>query len=356
MRETLEKAIHLETRPYSDADAEWDEFVAQHPRGSILQTTHWAMLKGRFGWTPQRVWLRKDGRLIAGAQMLIRSVAFGLVKMAYIPHGPLVNWDDAELVDVLLNQIDVAAYKSRAGILKVEPLLWQDEFGAEQWRTLCEQQGMLAGTDTIQPPRTMLVDLRPPSDTILASFKQKTRYNIRLAEKKGVTVRQGLAQDLPAFNRLMHITGQRNEFGVHASEYYRDAYNLFRPEQRVMLLAEYEGKPLAGAMIFVNGKTATYLFGGSSNEERERMPTYAVQWAALEWAKAQGCDWYDLWGVPDAEPDELEAQFESRSDDLWGVYRFKRGFNGLIRRTVGPADRVYNRLVYRLYQRRRGQG
>lgn len=356
MRETVEKAIHLETRPYTEADAEWDKFVARHPHGSILQTTHWAMLKGRFGWTPQRVWLRKDGQLVAGAQILIRSVAFGLIKMAYIPHGPLVNWDDAELVDVLMNQIDLAAYRNRAGILKMEPLLWQDEFGAERWQALCEKEGMLAGTDTIQPPRTMLVDLRPQPDTILDSFKQKTRYNIRLAAKKGVTVRQGTVEDLPAFNRLMHITGQRNEFGVHAPEYYRDAYNLFSPEQRVMLLAEYEGKPLVGAMIFANGPMATYLFGGSSNEERERMPTYAVQWAAIEWAKARGCDWYDLWGVPDTEPDELEAQFESRNDGLWGVYRFKRGFNGWVRRTVGPADRVYNRLVYRLYQRRRGMG
>lgn len=356
MRETVEKAIHLETRPYTEADAEWDEFVARHPHGSILQTTHWAMLKGRFGWTPQRVWLRKDGQLVAGAQILIRSVAFGLIKMAYIPHGPLVNWDDAELVDVLMNQIDLAAYRNRAGILKMEPLLWQDAFGAERWQALCEQQGMLADTDTIQPPRTMLVDLRPQSDAILANFKQKTRYNIRLAEKKGVVVREGTADDLPVFNRLMQITGQRNAFGVHAPEYYRDAYNLFRPEQRVMLLAEYEGKPLSGAMIFTNGKMATYLFGGSSNEERERMPTYAIQWAAIEWAKARGCDWYDLWGVPDTEPDTLEAQFESRSDGLWGVYRFKRGFNGWMRRTVGPADRVYNRLVYRLYQRRRGMG
>lgn len=355
MRETLEKAISLETRPYTDADAEWDAFVANHPQGSVLQTTHWAMLKGRFGWSPQRVWLRREGQLIAGAQMLIRSVAFGLVKMAYIPHGPLVNWEDEEQVDVLFNQIDLAAYKNRAGILKLEPLLWQDQLDPERWTALCHKFNMVAATDTIQPPRTMLLDLRPPLDDILTSFKQKTRYNIRLAAKKGVTVRQGAAADLPAFNRLMRITGGRNQFGVHAPEYYRDAFDLFSPEQRTLLLAEYEGKLLAGAMIFAIGPTATFLFGGSSNEERERMPAYAIQWAAIEWAKAQGCQWYDLWGVPDADPDELESQFSGRDDGLWGVYRFKRGFNGQIRRTVGPADRVYNRLVHRLYQWRRGR-
>lgn len=353
MRDLIENALNLETRPYTDADAEWDEFVAGHPHGSILQTTAWAMLKGRFGWTPQRVWLKKEGKLIAGAQMLVRSVAFGLVKMAYIPHGPLVDWQDEALVDVLLNQIDLAAYRSRAGIVKMEPLVWQDEIGAERWAALCQKHDLLAETDTIQPPRTMLLDLRPQSDDILASFKQKTRYNIRLAAKKGVTVREGAAQDLPAFNQMMRTTGQRNEFGVHAPEYYRDAYDLFPASQRTLLLAEYEGKPLAGAMIFTLGPMATFLFGGSSNEERERMPAYAIQWAAIEWAKAQGCHWYDLWGLPDADPDELEAQFESREDGLWGVYRFKRGFGGQIRRTVGPVDRVYNRLVQRLYQWRR---
>ncbi|MEI2611987.1 MAG: peptidoglycan bridge formation glycyltransferase FemA/FemB family protein [Candidatus Promineifilaceae bacterium] len=356
MREVIENALNLESRPYTDADAEWDAFVANHPCGSILQTTHWAMLKGRFGWTPQRVWLKKDGQLIAGAQLLIRSVAFGLVKMAYIPHGPLVNWEDEEQVDVLLNQIDLAAYRNRAGIVKMEPLLWQDEFGAERWQAVAQKFDLLTNTDTIQPPRTMLVDLRPQLDTILASFKQKTRYNIRLAAKKEVTVREGAAADLPTFNRLMQTTGQRNAFGVHAPEYYRDAFDLFNPDKRTLLLAEYQGKPLAGAMIFAHGPLATFLFGGSSNEERERMPAYAVQWAAMAWAKAQGCHWYDLWGVPDAPLDELEAQFESRDDGLWGVYRFKRGFNGVIKRTVGPADRVYNRLVYRLYQRRRGMG
>ena len=352
----LDKIIEIGERPYSEEDAEWDNFVANHPHGSLLQTTNWARLKNRFGWTSHRVWLRKDGKLAAGAQVLYRSAAAGLVKMAYIPHGPLVDWHDKEQVTILLNQIDQSVYERGAGILKMEPLLWQDASTTAHWQTICQQHNLLPNTDTIQPPNTILIDLRPSPDDILAAMKQKTRYNIRLAAKKGVTVRQGGLSDIAAFNKLMRQTGERDAFGVHTPMYYHAAFEIFAPNNQVALfLAEYEERPLAGVMVFVLGKTAAYLYGASSNEERQRMPTYAVQWAAMEWAKAQGCHWYDLWGVPDAPEAELEANFADRHDGLWGVYRFKRGFGGQLQRTIGATDRVYNKLVYKLYQWRRGR-
>jgi lipid II:glycine glycyltransferase (peptidoglycan interpeptide bridge formation enzyme) len=352
----LDKLLEIGERPYSEEDAEWDAFVANHPHGSILQTTNWARLKNRFGWTSHRVWMRREGKLVAGAQILYRSAAMGLLKMAYIPHGPLVDWDDDEQVTILLNQIDQSVYERGAGILKMEPLLWQTEAMTTKWAAICQQHNLRPNTDTIQPPNTVLIDLRPSAPEILAAMKQKTRYNIRLAAKKGVSVRQGSLEDIPAFNKLMHVTGERDQFGVHAPIYYHAAYEIFSPTNQVALfLAEYEERPLAGVMVFAVGQTAAYLYGASSNEERQRMPTYAAQWAAMEWAKAQGCHWYDLWGVPDAPQDELEANFTQRHDGLWGVYRFKRGFGGQIRRTIGATDHVYNNFVYKLYQWRRGR-
>jgi lipid II:glycine glycyltransferase (peptidoglycan interpeptide bridge formation enzyme) len=186
-------------------------------------------------------------------------------------------------------------------------------------------------------------------------MKQKTRYNIRLAEKKGVTTRLGTAADLPAFHGIMQVTGQRDRFGIHALAYYHAAYELFAPAQVALIVAEFEGKPLAGVMVFAWGETAAYLYGASSDEERQRMPAYAAQWAAMRWARAKGCTIYDLWGIPDAPEEELEAQFTGRTDALWPVYRFKRGFGGEIRRVVGAADRVYNPLLHRLYRWRRGR-
>lgn len=347
--------FQLGEQPYTDADAEWDDFIAGHPHGSILQTTHWARLKGRFGWRSYRVWVRDQGKLTAGAQLLFRSRAWGLLRIGYLPHGPLVDWDNAELANVLFNQIDWAVWEHRAGLLKIEPLLWQDDLDEGQWQALCARHELVTPTDTVQPPRTMLLDLTQSEEALLAAMKPKTRYNIRLAERKEVTVREGTAADLPAFTRLMQTTGQRNAFGVHSPDYYRAAFELFAPEGHAALwLAEFNGRPLAGVMVFKWGRRASYLFGGSSDEERQRMPSYAAQWAAVRWAKQQGCIAYDLWGVPDAEPDELEAQFEQRDDGLWGVYRFKRGWGGRIARTVGCADKVYNDLVYRLYRRQRG--
>lgn len=350
----LDKLLGLEEQGYTEEDAEWDAFVASHPHGSLLQTTGWARLKNRFGWTSHRVWLKHDGRMAAGAQILYKSAALGLLKMAYVPHGPLVDWADAEQTAVLLNQIDHSVYSRRAGLAKIEPLLWQDEMPPEAWADLCRQHTLQVRTDSIQPPQTILIDLRPSLDDILATMKQKTRYNIRLAAKKGVTVRQGERADLPAFVQLMQLTGQRDGFGVHTPMYYQAAFDIFSETDQVALfLAEFASRPLAAIMAFTLGQHAYYFYGASSNEERERMPNYAVQWAAIQWAKTRGCQWYDLWGIPDAPEEELEANFTTRHDGLWGVYRFKRGFGGQIRRTVGPIDRVYNQLAYKLYKWKR---
>lgn len=351
----VSKIFDLGEQPYSEIDAEWDAFVAAHPRGSILQTTNWARLKSRFGWSSRRVWMRRDGRLVAGAQVLFRSVALGIVKLGYIPHGPLVDWHDAEQVEVLFNHIDQAAYERGAGMLKLEPRIWQDEMRIEEWTALYGRHGCVPSPDTIQPPRTVTIDLTPAEDELLARMKQKTRYNIRLAEKKGVTVREGTADDLPAFIRLMQITGRRDQFGIHDPAYYRTAYELFAPRDAALWLAEFEGRPLAGVMVFASGRSAAYLYGASSDEERQRMPAYAAQWAAIRWAKARGCTTYDMWGIPDAGEEELEANFTERQDGLWPVYRFKRGFGGEIRRTVGAADRVYNPMLHRLYAWQRGR-
>lgn len=346
----LDKWLELGEQPYRDLDATWDAFVAAHPQGSLLQTTAWARLKNNFGWSSQRVWLRQDGRFVAGAQILFKPVALGLARVAYIPHGPLVNWQDSQQVAILFNQIDLAIYERRAAFVKIEPLLWQTEMPPERWQAVCQATGCQADTDTIQPPRTAVLDLRPSLDDILSSMKQKTRYNIRLAAKKEITVRQGTAADLTTFGRLMTVTGQRDGFGTHPTDYYRRAYEVFAPDHVALFLAEYAAQPLSAVMVFRCGQRAAYLYGASGDEERARMPNYAAQWAAIQWAKEHGCTEYDLWGIPDAAPEQLEADFTNRHDGLWGVYRFKRGFGGDIRRTVGAADRIYNQRTYRLYR------
>ncbi len=139
-------------------------------------------------------------------------------------------------------------------------------------------------------------------------------------------------------------------FGVHSLEYYRRAYELFHPSGAAeLLVAEFDGKPLAALMVFVRGKRSWYMYGASTDEERNRMPTYLLQWEAMKWARAKGAQEYDLWGTPDEDEAKLEAEFENRHDGLWGVYRFKRGFGGRLKRAVQAVDRIYNPLLYKLY-------
>ncbi|MGA9191482.1 MAG: peptidoglycan bridge formation glycyltransferase FemA/FemB family protein, partial [Anaerolineales bacterium] len=303
----------------------------------------WGELKSGYGWSHERILAGP-----AGALILYRQLPMGLT-LAYVPKGPVGSW-----LPTLLPALDDACRARGAFALKLEP----DESDPLFDSARMPSEGFRPGSHSIQPRRTLIVDLSPDEDDILAGMHQKTRYNIRLAGRKGVSVRPWT--DLAAFGAMMNRTGERNEFGVHLPAYYRQAYTLFHPEDQCeILVAEHDGQPLAAVMVFARGRRAWYFYGASLDIERQRMPTYLLQWEAMRWAKAKGCLEYDLWGVPDEDEESLEAQFTHRSDGLWGVYRFKRGFGGRLRRTPGAWDRVYRPLpymIYRLVAQRRIQG
>jgi lipid II:glycine glycyltransferase (peptidoglycan interpeptide bridge formation enzyme) len=149
----------------------------------------------------------------------------------------------------------------------------------------------------------------------------------------------------------MRVTGTRDEFGIHQASYYQKAYEIFSRENScVILMASYEGNPLAAIMVFRRGNRAWYFYGASNNQERNRMPTYLLQWEGMKWAASMGVKQYDLWGIPDGPEDALENQFTTRSDGLWGVYRFKRGFGGEVKRSAGVYQKILNQPLYALYQ------
>ena len=317
---------------------EWNRFLEGHPHAHVLQTGEWGELKSGFGWDAARI-ISGD----AGIQILFRKLPFGFT-IAYAPK-PVTSYQSSVSSEQFWNEVDSVCRKRRAIFLKVEPDLWEDSLTFELRNT---QHATRRSPHNIQPPRTILIDIRGTEDEILARMKQKTRYNIRLAEKKGVTIRAW--DDIPAFHKMMLVTGGRDEFGVHSLEYYRRAYELFRPTGMAeLLVAEFEGKPLAALMIFARGNRAWYIYGASTDENRNLMPTYLLQWEAMKWARSKGAQEYDLWGVPDEDEATLEAEFETRHDGLWGVYRFKRGFGGELRRAQQAVDRVYNPLLYRMY-------
>lgn len=323
---------------------EWQNFLKNHPNAHILQTAEWGELKSAFGWDVLRIISGDEG-----IQLLFRKLPLGFT-IAYAPKP--VSGNQLALISAQLRvEIDAVCRNKRAVFLKIEPDVWDSEYIAldpERWP-------LIPSPHNIQPPRTVVISLEGSIDDILARMKQKCRYNIRLAEKKSITVRTW--DDLDGFHQLMRVTGGRDGFGVHSLAYYRKAYELFHPAGMAeLLLAEFESKPLAALMVFANGARSWYLYGASNDEERNRMPTYLLQWQAIKWAKERGCSVYDLWGVPDVDEVALETQFEIRHDELWGVYRFKRGFGGQVKRAAQALDRVYMPLLYSMVLWRMGNG
>jgi peptidoglycan pentaglycine glycine transferase (the first glycine) len=351
--------------------ASWDALVAAAPQGHLLQSWAWGELKSRFGWRVQR--FAVEG---ACAQVLYRHLPAGLGSIAYVPKGPLLDWTDSAAARRMLEAIRPLALAQRAICLKIEPNA-AEKAGAPCCSGMPEEHdeaqkpsiadgtaartpdlaerlaalGFRPSTQTVQPRRTLLIDLDAEPEALLARMKQKTRYNIRLATRRGVQVRAGREEDLPAFYHLMQRTAERDGFGIHTQDYYESAHHLLvKPGLGRLLLAEHEGTLLAGMVVMAFAGEACYMYGASADEGRNLMPTYLLQWESMLWAKEMGCQTYDLWGVPDEEAEVLEAGFPERSEGLWGVYRFKRGFGGRLVRSPGAWDLVYAPLRYRLYQ------
>ncbi len=330
---------------------DWERFLSEKPQAHFLQTGEWGELKSAFGWEPAR--LVNQG---VGAQVLFRRLPLGFT-IAYVPKAaPEVLAGQANMQ--FWGELDDLCRRRRAILCKIEPDAWEAPPtpmpppplppGATALR-------QVPSAHSIQPRRTIVVDLHGSEASMLSRMKPKCRYNIGLARKKGVSVETWT--DLAGFHRMLESTSRRDNFSVHTEAYYARAYKLFRPAGLCELfVARYEGNPLAALMVFTRGGRAWYVYGGSEDAERERMPNYLLQWEAMRWARERGCETYDLWGVPDEDADTLEAHFRERHDGLWGVYRFKRGFGGELRRAAPSVDRVYIAWLYPLYVRLAGTG
>jgi peptidoglycan pentaglycine glycine transferase (the first glycine) len=317
--------------------AEWDKLLSKFPNPHILQTAPWGELKAEFGWQLAHI---EAGE--CGAQILIKAIIPGM-NFAYIPKGPVgIDWEQ------IWPEIDGLCREKRCIFLKVEPDIWELANEDQANKQSSPPNGFIKSSHPIQPRRSLIIDLSRDEAHILGKMKQKTRYNINLALKKNVIVRP--YTDISTFYELMKVTGQRDQFGIHSQAYYQKALDLFqRRGECQLLVAEYEGVPISALIVFKVDQRAWYFYGASAEIHREMMPNYLLQWEAIRWAKSQGCSEYDLWGVPDEELEVLEANFTSRKEGLWGVYRFKRGFGGELRRSVGAWDRIYHPLLYRLY-------
>jgi lipid II:glycine glycyltransferase (peptidoglycan interpeptide bridge formation enzyme) len=305
-------------------------------------------------------------------RQILRNGFAARLSILYLPKGPLLDWANASLRKRVLDDLQSFAKQQGAIFLKMDPDVVlgtgvpgsaEDVLDANGQAIVSElkRRGWGYASDQIQFRNTVLIDLTPTEEEMLARMKQKTRYNIRLAEKKGVTLRVGTLDDLGMLYKMYAETSLRDGFVIRDEAYYQTVWEMFmaRNQSPVSnlqfsnspitnnqlpfsepLIAEVNTDPVAAIFVFHFAGRAYYLYGMSRDQHREKMPTYLLQWEAMKRAKARGCTVYDLWGAPEA--------FDA-SDSLWGVYRFKEGLGGRVVRTLGAWDFAPSPLWYKMY-------
>ena len=337
----------------------WNAIVAGLPGASFLQTREWATVKAATGWDalPQ-IWRDATGKPVAAALVLRRQVRLGGLAaklcVMYVPRGPLLDWQDASLRSRVLADLQSLAKKSGAIFLKMDPEvnlgsgLPGEDSASENRDGLSIQSELirdkwLFSQDQIQFRNTVLLDLDCSEADWLARMKQKTRYNLRLSQRKGVRVRIGGEADFKSLYQMYAETSIRDGFVIRPESYYFSVWKTFMDQGMCQpLIAEVDGESIAALLLFTFARRAWYVYGMSREIQRDKMPNYLLQWEAMRAAKAAGALQYDLWGAPE--------RFDE-NDSMWGVYRFKEGLGGEVLRGLGAWDFPSRPLVYSLYTR-----
>ncbi len=339
--------MQLVRKTVSSAE-KWHAIQTRLPHPHPLQSWTWGAFKARWGWTMHPTAWEYDGNMLAAALVLKRNLPRTPYSLLYIPKGPNFDYADADLRSAILTQLEALAQTHRALAVTIDPDVVQawgvtpqpDATGGAFVADLM-QRGWRYSQQQVQFRNTCTLDLSADEDVLLAAFKSKTRYNIRLAARKGIIIRRGDSADFPIIAQMYTETAGRNDFAVRPPAYYLDLWQaLFDDGMACPLIAEFEGIPVSAVIIVTYGKLALYMYGASTEQERQRMPNHLLQWEAIRWAKANGCTTYDFWGAPD--------EFEE-SDRMWGVWRFKSGFEPVVRRHIGAWDYPVRPIMYRLY-------
>jgi lipid II:glycine glycyltransferase (peptidoglycan interpeptide bridge formation enzyme) len=335
----------MQVREVLDNETEaWNAFVAESPTGDLLQSFEGGELKRRSGgWQPIRLAAEHDGRILGAVSILKRRFPRLNKCIFYAPRGPVCDFSDPRAFDALVDAVKARAGREGAILLKIDPPV---EVGGPLDAGFLSKAGFVPVPDPqgfggIQPRCVMQLDLRPSMDDLLANCKPKWRYNIRLAEKKGVRVRSDCTKDdLRVFYDLLKETAQRDRFLVRGFDYYECMWDiLVEAGYARLFLTEYEGEPVAGALLFIFGDKCWYTYGASSNRHRNVMPNHLMQWRMIEWAKDSGCTVYDFRGVsPRQDADE--------EDNLSGLNRFKAGFGARFVEYIGEFDLPFSGFWY----------
>ncbi|MHB1125857.1 MAG: lipid II:glycine glycyltransferase FemX [Bacillota bacterium] len=319
----------------------YDSFVARSPKGHILQSYPWGEVKARTGWIPLRLVVKEDDSIIAAISILKRAIPGVGKSILYAPRGPVLDIQRHDLYDFLLGSVKDLARDQGGIMLKIDPDIpaANKEFNAYLASRKFQPADKGDGFEGTQPRYVFRLDITPPLEQLLADLHPKTRYNLRLAERKGVTVREEVTMDdLPVFYRILQETAERDRFLIRSYAYFEVLWKeLVTRGYAKLFMADFQGEPIAGTLAFILGDKAWYIYGASSNRHRNLMPNYLLQWTMIRWAKENSCAMYDFRGVPG----EL-----TEDNPLYGLYRFKKGFNGEYVQFIGEYDLVFLPAYY----------
>ena len=326
-----------------ETEQEYTEFLESHERCNFQQSLEWGKVKTN--WIKEVVLAEDENHKIIGSICVwIRKMPiFG--NMMYSSRGPVCDIHDKKVLEQLTDGIKELGKKYNAFVLRIEPDIKKDD---QEFRKIVEEIGYKIKDDAkdfkdeIQPRFVFRLDIKGKTeDEVLAGCHQKTRYNIRLAKRKGVVVKEGTREDLKDFHKIMIETGSRDGFIIRSLDYFEKMYDELAPKHMKLLMAYYEDKPISGIIPIMYGNKTWYLYGASSNQHRNLMPNYLLQWEMIRQAIQNKCDIYDFRGVSGVV-DETHPQY--------GLYRFKKGFGAEFTEFIGEVYWPFKPLTYKLYK------
>lgn len=317
----------------------WNEFVEKSLHCNVTQTYEWGKLMQSLHTETLHIGvIDEEGQLCAVILLLISKLPVLRIPYFYAPRGPVIDNPTSPAMTVLLDFVKAEADKRGVCMLKVEPNALDDD---TQWLTALQTHAFRPNPHANHLRHEWVLDIRPDEEKILAGMKKTWRYCVRLASRKDVQVREGQGSaDIDLFYRLLNTTSNRDSFLIFERDFYQRFIQLYGDRAK-LFIAEYEGQPLGAAILVVHGRWCWYMYGASSNEHRDRMPNHLLQWTAFQWAKAQGCWYYNFRGIPDILAED---------QPMWGVYMFKSGFGGYAVRSLQTHDLAYRTISYAFYR------
>ena len=327
----------------------YEQFIAHHPQGHFSQTCAWGKVKKTTGWDYLPVMMEENSEIKAGMLLLVRYVPIpGFRKcIFYSPRGPVADINNLPELRALFAGVATIGRQRGAILLKIDPdvPVSNTEFTANLKHLGWHQNDTGLDFAGVQPKFVFRLDIQPAPEELLANMHSKTRYNIRLADRKGVTVRTaGDKNDLKIFYDILVDTAERDDFLIRDYTYFEAMWTqLVQTGLAEIFIAETEETgPISATLGLIHGRKFWYLYGASSNDHRNLMPNYLIQWYMINWARERGCTLYDFRGVS-GDMDE--------TNPLYGLYRFKKGFAGELIEFAGDWDQPYSSFWYTMWSR-----